>query len=52
MQRSVYDINNQEFRYPTPWWAWVVVLFIAPLMLFVAGAWCLHKPEPQQQVSK
>jgi hypothetical protein len=51
MQRSIYDINNQEFRYPTPWWAWVVVLFIAPLSLFVAGAWCLHKPDTQQ-VSK
>lgn len=52
MKENIYSINNQEFRFPTPWWAWVVVLFIAPFSLIVAGAWCLHKPDAQQQVSK
>ena len=49
MNRSIYDINNQEFRFPTPWWAWVVVFFIAPFSLFVAAAWCL---DVQREVSK
>lgn len=49
MKENIYSINNQEFRFPTPWWAWVVVLFIAPFSLIVAGAWCL---DVQREVSK
>ena len=52
MQRSIYDINNQAFRFPTPWWAWVVAFVVAPLSLFVAAAWCLDVQRQHVEVSK
>lgn len=52
MQRSIYDIHNQDFRFPVPWWTYVVALLIAPFSLFVAAAWCLDVQRQHAEVSK
>lgn len=52
MKENIYSINNQEFRFPVPWWTYVVALIIAPFSLFVAAAWCLDVQRQHVEVSK